>query len=545
MPGPRLYRVALTLSALAVAVAPACDDDPTQAGAGSTPTALSCDPGETRACYGGPNETEDVGLCKGGVEACLQHGRGWGPCVGQVLPVQENCDAPDDENCDGLTSCGQTIWANRMGVDRDEVVYRLATDALGAIYLGGFYRAAIDLGGGELPITNNTRDLLVAKLTEDGEHVWSVGLHGDTHLQPQSIAVTPDGTAVVLVANVNGDVVAGATTIPSNGDNDILITKLTGDGTIDWVRRFGDDQEQVPTGVAFDDAGNIIVTGYFDGEIDFGGAEPLTSAGFNRDAFVAKLDPAGDEVWSRVYNGPLDQIPRDVAVTSTGRILVTGRISGRVDFGGGELVAAGTSSDIFLLALDPDGEHLYSRVWGGEGNDEAWAVAGDSGDNALITGRFESEVRFGASLLDAIGAGAIVVAKVDEAGDDVWAQRIGGASEQGGTDLAIDSRDRVVVTGYYEGDVGFGEATLPPSGLREPNILVAKLEPSGAPVWARGIAVDGNQDVGGVGRGWRSVALLPGDFIALGGFVQREIDFGDGPLEDRGGADLLVAQLAP
>lgn len=512
---------------------------------GAPPPPLTCNPGETRACYAGPEETENVGLCQGGVEACLQHGRGWGPCVGQVVPSQEDCDAPDDENCDGLTSCGQTIWANRMGVDRDEVVYRLATDERGDIYLGGFYRAAIDLGGGELPSTNNTRDLFVAKVTDGGEHVWSLGLHGDTHLQPQSVAVTPLGDAVVLVANVNGDVVAGATTIPSNGGNDILVAKLSGDGAIDWVRRFGDDQEQVPTGVAFDAAGDIVVTGYFDGEIDFGENEPLTTAGFSRDAFVVKLDQAGDEVWSRAFNGPLDQIPRDVAVTSTGRILVTGRTSGRVDFGGGEHAAVGTSADIFLLALDADGEHVFSRVWGGEGDDEAWAVAADSEGNVLFAGRFESEVRFGASLLDAVGAGAIVVAKVDAAGADVWAERIGGASEQGATDLLVDSRDRAVVTGYYEGDVAFGEATLPPSGILEPNILVAKLEPSGAPVWARGIAVDGNQDVGGVGRGWRSLALLPGDFVALGGFAQRAIDFGDGPLEDRGGADLIVAKLAP
>ncbi len=511
---------------------------------GSTPE-LVCDPGQTRSCYEGPEITQNVGNCGGGVQSCLLHGRGWGPCVGQVLPEQEDCDISGDENCDGLSSCGQTIWANRSGGDRDEVVFRMNADAAGNLYIGGFYRTPIDLGGGELPSNNASIDLLIAKYDADGEHVWSRGIYGSSSLQPRDVAVSQSGDAVVFIANVIGEVFVGDVAIPPNGDDDILIVKLDGEGDVTWWKRLGDSQEQFPMGVALDDAGNVILTGYFRGVIDFGGGEPVTSSGFGLDAFVAKFDSDGEELWSRGYNGPLDQVPRDVAVAADGRVLVTGRISGRVDLGGGELTAVGQSRDIFLLALDAEGEHLFSRVWGGDGDDEAWAVATDSAGQVIFTGRFEQSVRFGAAGFDAVGAGAIFVAKVDEAGTDVWATRIGGASEQSATDLTIDSRDRIVITGYYEGDVDFGATKLPPGGIREPNILVAKLEPSGAPIWARGIVVEGNQDTGGVFRGWRSVAALPGDFIALAGFAQRSIDFGDGPLEDFGGADLLISTLAP
>ncbi len=511
-----------------------------------TPPTLACNPGQTRACYEGPEDTAGVGSCRSGVQACLQHGRGWGACAGQVLPQQENCDTSDDDNCDGLASCGQTLWAARLGAERDEVVSDLAADAAGSVFITGYYRDPIELGGAELPVENGTRDLFVAKLDADGGHVWSRGLYGNTHHQPRGVAATGAGDAIVIIANVSGEVLTdGATIDPPRGAADVLLVKLHGDGTVAWTRRFGDEAEQVPTAVAFDAAGNVVVTGYFDGELDFGGPEPLTSAGFNRDVFVVKLDPDGDELWSRAFNAPLDQLARALAVGPDGTVWIAGGFSGTVDFGGGPLVAEGTTTDAFLVALGADGEHLHSERWGGSGNDQAWAVAAAADGEAVVAGRFEAEVRFGGALLRADAAGAIFVARVDTKGEQLWAQRIGGASEQGVTDLALDARGRAVLTGYYEGDVPFGVATLPPSGLREPNILVAKLEPNGDPVWARGVAVDGNQAVAGAERGARSVAVLPGDFIAIGGFVQGSIDLGDGPLAPLGGADLLVAKLAP
>ncbi len=527
----------------AVALTPACEDElaapPTTTG--DQPT---CSPGETRACYDGPPETENVGACRSGVQACLQLG-GWGECAGQQTPEQENCDAPEDENCDGLTSCGQTVWARRLGVDSDEVVYNIGSDDAGAVYLLGFYRTALDLGGGELGAPSASRELLIAKYDADGEHVWSHGIYGASNLEPQNIAVAPNGDAVVIVATVREAIIVDGVIIEPNGGADALVAKIDGDGSIAWARRLGDDDEQVATAAAIDDDGSIVVTGYFQGEIDAGGNAPLTTMGTNRDAFVMRLNPDGSPKWGRSYPGPLDQIPRDVGITPAGRIVVTGRISGSVDFGGGEHQASGDSRDIFMLALEEGGTYAFSHVWGGDGNDEAWALAVDTEGNTILTGRYESGFRVGPDELNAAGGAAIPVIKVGPDGAVAWARSIGGASELWSMDVVTDGRDRIVLSGYYIGTVSFGEATLPQSGLEEPNILIAKLEPSGDPVWARGIVVEGNQDVAGVPRGWRSVAMLPGDFIALGGFVQRAIDLGTGPLDDLGGADLLLATLAP
>ncbi|HQP34475.1 MAG TPA: IgGFc-binding protein [Polyangiaceae bacterium] len=76
-----------------------CDGVSNEAEAGCV-----CLPGTTKACYEGPVGTEGVGTCAVGSSTCNADGKGWGACVGQVLPAEESCDSPGDEDCDGKTN---------------------------------------------------------------------------------------------------------------------------------------------------------------------------------------------------------------------------------------------------------------------------------------------------------------------------------------------------------------------------------------------------------------------------------------------------------
>lgn len=51
-------------------------------------------------CYGGPPETEDVGVCVAGVPECVD-GIPTGSCEGEIVPGTELCNSLDDD-CDGL-----------------------------------------------------------------------------------------------------------------------------------------------------------------------------------------------------------------------------------------------------------------------------------------------------------------------------------------------------------------------------------------------------------------------------------------------------------
>jgi hypothetical protein len=62
----------------------------------------TCNPGESRECYGGAGGTKGVGPCVGGTQTCSAQGV-YGDCVGEVVPRGEICANGTDDNCNGST----------------------------------------------------------------------------------------------------------------------------------------------------------------------------------------------------------------------------------------------------------------------------------------------------------------------------------------------------------------------------------------------------------------------------------------------------------
>ncbi len=102
-----------TLALMFVVALGACGPDAGRTGDDQA----ECTPGEREDCYSGQPGTSGVGPCHGGTHTCESTGT-WGPCTGEVIPVQENCTDGVDNNCsgetdenvdedaDGVTTCG-------------------------------------------------------------------------------------------------------------------------------------------------------------------------------------------------------------------------------------------------------------------------------------------------------------------------------------------------------------------------------------------------------------------------------------------------------
>jgi hypothetical protein len=134
-----------------------------------------------------------------------------------------------------------------------------------------------------------------------------------------------------------------------------------------WSLRAGGVPDDGGRGVVFDGAGNVYVTGGFQGTADFGGGN-LVSAG-STDIFLAKYDANGAHVWSQRFGDSDAQSGGSLAVDGSGNVYFAGWFWRSVDLGGGVLVTAGLA-DVCLSKFDPDGNHAWSRRFGGiEGED--------------------------------------------------------------------------------------------------------------------------------------------------------------------------------
>jgi len=114
----------------------------------------------------------------------------------------------------------------------------------------------------------------------------------------------------------------------------------------------------------------------------------------------------------------------------------------------------------------------------------------------------------------------------------LWAKRFGGSAGESCNAVALDGADNILLTGYYGyfgTAVDFGGGPLPLSGSVVEDVFVAKLNPSGGYLWAKGyggsgydsgngIAVDGNGDVVVVGSFQGSLSLGGSAFTSAGGY---------------------------
>src|SRR5437773_2021468 len=88
----------------------------------------------------------------------------------------------------------------------------------------------------------------------------------------------------------------------TGGGYDMALVKLTSAGSTTWAKRWGGTDHDLPTSIAIDRNGDLLVCGEFWGTTDVGGGSKTSIGG--SDMFVAKYSSAdGSCRWSRVMGG--------------------------------------------------------------------------------------------------------------------------------------------------------------------------------------------------------------------------------------------------
>jgi hypothetical protein len=511
------------------------DGSTSQGGAGSGSGGAgggTCTPGTEEPCYSGPDGTEDVGVCAGGTRTCSDEGT-FGACAGEVVPAEEDCAAPEDEDCDGDAPlcAGAALWAKGWGDGSKQQVTGIAVDAEGNLILVGYFSGTIDFGGA--PLTSAGLDVFVAKLDMDGNHLWSKKFGDAAEQYANGVAVDSEGN-IFVVGEFKGTIDLGFPGLASSGDFDIFLVKLASMGSQLWVKRFGDGAAQSGEAVAVDSADGVAITGSVDGTVNFGGGNlaPLGGA----DIFVARFDKTGVPLHSSRH-GDSSSAQSGLALATIGQdLVVAGSFLGTATFGGAPITSAG-GADLFVARFGPSGAHVWSKGFGSTGDQFARAVGTDASSNILLTGSFYGSLTFGGSTFTSAGENDdMFVTKLDGAGAHVWSKQFGDTDAQIARGLDVDGGGNVVLTGGFGGELDFGGGALTSAGAAD--VFVARLDPSGTHLSSHSFGSTLDQ----IGR---AIAVDPeGDLVVTGDF-EGTIDFGTGELPGAGDFDVFLAKFAP
>ncbi|MCA9538115.1 MAG: nucleotide-binding protein [Myxococcales bacterium] len=511
------------------------------------PPEMVCTPGETEACYSGPDHTRGVAPCAPGMRTCAPDGASFGPCQGQVLPSVEDCRTPEvDEDCNGSTpACGQT-WSLAFGDGGAQSARSVAIDSAGNVFMLGDFENTIGVGGDPLVADGTKADIVLAKYDRFGNPMWSKR-YGDSSNQYATQVMVDADDNIYLLGRAFGTITFGGPVHDGVGTDDIFVAKLDNNGDYLWSRMFGGLDPDRAERMAVDGNGDLLVTGTFSGVADFGGG-PFATAGL-RDAFLLKLNGQnGAHIFSKQIGGPGDDYGFGVGVGAEGQILLTGRFEETIHIGDNELVSAGLR-DIFVAAFDNFGFLQWARRYGGDGDDFPFdLVASPATGEFAITGYLSGVVDFGDQQVRSAGSLDYFIAAFNADGSVRWAQRYGDETNQFDTDfdtntwsaLATDPDNNLYLTGPLSGIARFGDGP-PLNSAGRTDIFIVKLDRDGAWLFGNRFGTD-NSEIG------LDVAVGPDGQIAVAGriFGTRGVDFGAaGRVESQGSSDGFVLQVEP
>jgi hypothetical protein len=401
------------------------------------------------------------------------------------------------------------MWSKRLGTSSTESGVTAMADSGDSILLVGKFSGSTNVGGSNFTSAGGT-DLFLAEYTQSGTHVWSRGIGGSGGETAQGMAVDPAGNAIV-VGSFSGTTDLGDGPAQSAGGLDIFVAKYSGSGGAPlWSRRFGSTTDDTGNAVATDFRGDVFVTGSFTGTVDFGGISLTSTAS---DTFIAKLSgDTGATLWARnSVNNAMD-VGHGVAVDGNGDLYVTGYFMGLIDFGGGAQSSAG-GEDIYLLHLDGAfGDLLWSRRFGGTGTDIGYGVGVDAQDNVALMAIYRLSADFGGGGLTSSGITDIALAKYSPTGVHLWSRTVGGTALETPTGLWVDPAGDVLLAGYFQTSTNLGGGTYTSAGGFDA-FAAKYTAGSGAHLWSRsfggastdfasGIVTDGNGYVMMAGAFW-------------------------------------------
>lgn len=349
------------------------------------------------------------------------------------------------------------------------------------VFVGGdYWWGSVDFGGGLLP--DSSGGIGIAKLAgQDGAHIWSEGFGDEYSKDLRYVAM--DGTGAVLFAGSFGGVLdfGGGPISDMSGGSSVFVAKLDDQGNHVFTKLIDDPLDGVVMvgGLAVDGAGNVAIAGIFKQQLILDpNVAPVGSNG-SQDIFLAKLTPTGEVLWQKTFGDTLSDGASQVAFDAMGNVYLTGTFLGSVDFGGGALVALGTHARVFVAKFDFAGNHIYSRAFGDSysvNNDERIAV--EPMGSVVMTGTFRGTMDFDGTVYMSEGTlpepnspdneilwgGDVFVAKLGIDGHHLWSHHFGDPDRQSAGGVAISPGGEVFAVGSFRGTVDFRDGPRTTNG---------------------------------------------------------------------------------
>lgn len=322
------------------------------------------------------------------VQGTAQHERGYSivqsPDSGYVLFGSTNVLGTSDLLLVKLDANGSIQWSRVFGGISGDYGHQIRPTSDGG-YIGAGWGRSFGVGSDAV---------YLVKLSETGSVQWLKSFGGSLQDRGYSVCQQNDG----------GYVVAGRTTsFESSIFDNMYIIRTDSNGDTLWTRVYGEFGIQRSSWIENTSDGGLITTGNITLGFGFGFGNMM----------LIKLNSAGDALWTKSFGG--------VAGQSWGNCVKQISTGGYIAVGYTEAFGAG-GRDVYVVRCDSVGSVLWSRTYGGNGDDEGQSII--EGDNGFVIGGTTKS--FGPNSGQEENGYMI---GIDWNGDTLWTLAIGGPEE--------------------------------------------------------------------------------------------------------------------
>ncbi len=415
-------------------------------------------------------------------------------------------------------------WNYRYGGTSDEGLLTVIKTSDGGYLTGGYSPSGVS--GDKSQPGRGQNDYWIVKTDQDGTKQWDKTFGGAGNDYLNRVVQTLDGGYLLAGSSFSG--VGGDKSQSSRGDRDYWIVKIDAWGKQQWDKTFGGSGADELKKVLLLPTGDYLLAGYSNSPAS--GEKSQSSRG-GTDYWLVKINLAGKKIWDKRYGGNLNESLTGI-VTAAGGGFLLGGSSASGKNGDKSQVSQG-GSDYWVVRLDKNGNQLWDKAFGGNGQDEAYSL-GNSNQNFFIAGQSNSGVS-GDKTQPSQGGTDYWLVKLSDTGEKIWDKTFGGSQ---------NDELRASLPTLNGGYLLAGRSFSGPSGTKtqtsrgKSDYWLVQVDDAGALQWDGRYGGTGTEEL-------RAVTQATDGGLVLAGRSYSPVS-GDKTQPSQGGSDFwLVKVLAP
>lgn len=295
---------------------------------------------------------------------------------------------------------GDTLWTKTYGGTNDDEAFSIQTTIDSGFIITG-YTSSYGFGN---------MDVYLLKINQNGDTIWTKTFGGNQNDLGFCIEITDD----------NGFVIVGETASFGSHNSSGYLIRTNANGDTLWTKNIGTRDYNNIKSISRNTDNSYIITG------------SAKNIGMNWDIYLAKLDDSGNLLWQKYFGGTGNDYGFSVLQTNDYGFILTG-----------SYINTSGNSDIIVIKTDSNGDTIWTKLYGGSGDDLGFSIKQTSDNGYIIAGVTESSLKidnkFWMSFINQNilindenlkwNNGNIFVIKINISGDTLWTSKYGGSGD--------------------------------------------------------------------------------------------------------------------